>query len=204
MRKNIGLKIASIILAMIVWFSVVIRTQSEISLEAQLAVKDLKEGLSIVEMPRHVVVSIRGPERLIKNLDPSKVRVSIDMSKAQTGAHIYNINRNSVSLPPFMKLISISPYSVAITVEELKEKTLPIGANIVGTPKKGKVREVRVSPPQAKIKAVLSKAERIRVLMTAPIDISNSMGPIKVERPLLVGEGIRTDIEKVVVEVDIK
>jgi len=202
MRQNIGLKIISVALAKVVWFSVAMRTQSEVSVEAQVGVKSLKEGLGISEPPPHVVVNIRGPERLIRNIDPSKVKVVVDMSRARTGSHIYNIDPRDISLPPFMKLTSISPSSVAITVEEIREKTIPIKARIIGTPRTGRVRAVRVS--ETLIKAVSSKAERIEVLMTEPIDISNSTEPIKVEASLSVEEGIRTDIGKVIVEVDIR
>jgi len=174
MRQNIGLKIISVALAMVVWFSVAMRTQSEVSVEAQVGVKSLKEGLGISEPPPHVVVNIRGPERLIRNIDPSKVKVVVDMSRARTGSHIYNIDPRDISLPPFMKLTSISPSSVAITVEEIREKTIPIKARIIGTPRRGRVRAVRVSPSETLIKAVSSKAERIEVLMTEPIAISNS------------------------------
>jgi len=204
MRQNIGLKIVSVALAIIVWFSVAMRTQSEVSVETQVGVKHLKEGLGISEPPPHVVVGIRGPERLIKNLDPSKVKVFIDMSRARTGSHTYNIDPRNISLPPFMKLISISPSSVAIKVEEIREKTLPIKAKIIGTPRRGRVRAVRVSPSEAVIKVVSAMAEKIEILMTSPIDISNSTGSIKVEASLSVEEGVRTDIEKVVVEVDIR
>ncbi|MDP2168114.1 MAG: hypothetical protein Q8J64_07270 [Thermodesulfovibrionales bacterium] len=122
MKKNLGLKIASLALALIMWLSVVVKEQSSVIVDVPVKFKNMPAGIEAVDDAPTAAVSLRGPERLLRNLASPDVRIYLDMGRAQTGRHSYAIDSDSVYLPALVNLISVSPASVFVTIEETRKK----------------------------------------------------------------------------------
>src|SRR5512142_467321 len=96
---NLGHKIAAFLLSVVLWIFVTSRGQSEMSLDVPLEFKNVPSGLELVNRNiKTVSVIIKGQERFIKNVRPSDVRVSLDMSRAKKGEGVYYIHRDDVVL----------------------------------------------------------------------------------------------------------
>src|SRR3972149_1189850 len=93
--KNFLLKAASFLLAVVVWFSVITKVQSSVTYEVPVEFKNIPKGVEMAEPPDAIAVTVRGPERLIKNLDASNIGVRLDMGKAKKGRHRYNIDNKA-------------------------------------------------------------------------------------------------------------
>ena len=205
MRGSLWIKLGSVLLAVVVWFSVITKVQSSVTIEAPVALRNIPEGLEPLDAPQHVAISISGPERLVKNLDSSGIGVSLDMTKARKGRHIYNIDERAVTLPAFMRLMDINPRSVAIAFEEKAKKTVPVRVSVTGVPLKGfSVRSVEVSPKESAIEGAASRVENISFLKAGPVDITNAVDTITTETIIAPEEGIRLEVDKVIVTVTIK
>jgi len=136
--ENLGLKIAAILLSIVLWFFVTSRGQSEISIDVPLELKNMPQGLELVNHETKTVnLNIRGQERFIKNVSASNVRVPLDLSKAKRGEGTYYINREDIKLPRSITVTNISPPSVRVTTEETASKTVKVVPVIVGEPQKG-------------------------------------------------------------------
>lgn len=202
--ENIGMKTAAVVLAMVLWFFVTSRGQSEISMDIPLELKNIPEGLeSIKQGTKSVSVSIKGQERLLKNMKPSDVRVYIDLSKARKGEGTYYISKDDVKLPYTMTVTNISPSSVRVVLEETVIKTVPVRPIIVGSPEKGfVVRSVEVTPKEVTVEGARSEVRKVNSLKTEPIDIAGLYEVfIQDARLDMAGRNIRTKINEVKVKV---
>ena len=84
--ENFGLKVTAVVMAIILWFFVISKGQSEISIDVPMELKNIPQGLeSIKQGVKSVNVSLKGQDRILRNMKPSDVRVHVDLSKAKKG-----------------------------------------------------------------------------------------------------------------------
>ncbi|MDI6745172.1 MAG: CdaR family protein, partial [Thermodesulfovibrionales bacterium] len=78
--ENFGLKVTAVIMAIILWFFVISKGQSEISFDVPVELKNIPPGLESVKYgTKNVSVSLKGQDRLLRNIKPSDVRVHVDL-----------------------------------------------------------------------------------------------------------------------------
>jgi YbbR domain-containing protein len=172
--ENLGLKISAVLLSLLLWFFVTSRGQSEMSIEVNPEFKNVPVGLGIVNnTTRDIVVTVRGQERLMKNVKPSDVRVFVDLAKAKKGEGTYYINANDIKLPYAMTVTNVSPVSVRVMLDETISKTVKVLPVITGTPEEGySVKAVAVQPPNVVIQGLKTEMRKIKELRTEVMDIS--------------------------------
>lgn len=205
--ENFGLKVTAVVMAIILWFFVISKGQSEISLDVPMELKNIPQGLeSIKQAVKSVNVSLKGQDRILRNMKPSDVRVHIDLSRAKKGKGIYYINKDDVRIPPTINITGITPSSAWIVLEETIIKTVPVNAITVGSPKEGFVTSsVEVSPKDVAIEGVRTETGKVKFLRTEPVDISEADKTFtQIVRIDTAGRNIRTDMHEVSVRVVIK
>ena len=204
--ENLGLKIAAILLSIVLWFFVTSRGQSEISIDVPLELKNMPQGLELVNHETKTVnLNIRGQERFIKNVSASNVRVPLDLSKAKRGEGTYYINREDIKLPRSITVTSISPPSVRVTTEETASKAVKVVPVIVGEPQKGfYLKSAGVLPETIVIEGVRSEIAKVSALKTEPLDITGFNERVTQDLRIdITGRNIRTKITDVRVDVEI-
>ncbi|MFA4911230.1 MAG: CdaR family protein [Desulfobacteria bacterium] len=205
--ENMGMKIAAVVMAIILWFFVTSRGQSEVSMDVPVELKNIPGGFESVRQGiKTVSVSIKGQERLLRNMKIAAVRVHVDLSKAKKGEGTYYINNEDVKLPSTMTVTNISPSSVMVALEETVIRTALVEAVLVGTPKKGFfVGSVEVNPREMTIEGARSEVSRRKSLRTEPVDITDldetSVQEVRLD---LGGRNIRTEVQEVNVKIVIK
>jgi len=172
--ENLGFKIVSVLLAVMLWFFVTSRGESEMSIDVPLEYKNIPAGLEIVNHSmKTVTLNIKGQERFMKNIKLSDTRVPLDLSKAKKGEGIYYIDRNDIRLPRSISIMSINPSSIKITTEETMTKTVRVLPIVTGEPAIGYYKKaVEVSPQSVVIEGVRSEIMKIGSVKTEPLDIS--------------------------------
>lgn len=201
------MKIAAVVLAVILWFFVTSRGQSEISLDVPIEMRNIPQTLEIVRQgAKSVSVGIRGQERLLKNLKLADVRVFIDLGSAKKGRGTYYIDQTNVKVPSAVTVTNINPSSITIVLAETMNKTVPIQPVINGIPKAGFfVSSVEVEPKDVIIEGIRSEIANVRFLKTEPIDITDiSETLVQDVRLDLGGRNIRTKTQDINVKIVIK
>mgnify|MGYP001583441840 FL=1 len=205
--ENMGMKVAAVVMAITLWFFVTSRGQSEVLMDVPIELKNIPSGFESVRQGiKTVSVSIKGQERLLRNMKPAAVRVHVDLSKAKKGKGTYYINNEDVKLPSTMTVTNISPSSVIVALEETVIRTAPVQAVVLGTPKKGFfVGSVEVNPREMTIEGARSEVSRIKSLRTEPIDITDldetSVQEVRLDTG---GRNVRTEVQEVNVKIVIK
>jgi YbbR domain-containing protein len=172
--ENIGLKVSAVLLATCLWLFVTSRGQAEISLEVPLQFQNVPAGLGIVnDNARTVIVTVKGQERLMRNLKASDIRVFVDLSKAKRGEGVYPIDRDNIRLPFAMTVTSIAPPMCRVRLEDVVSRKVAVRPAIIGSPGKGYyIQTVTVDPSRITIKGLRSEVNKVKELDTELFDIA--------------------------------
>jgi YbbR domain-containing protein len=172
--ENLGLKVSAVLLATCLWLFVTSRGQSEISLDVPLQFQNVPAGLGMVnDNAKTVIVTVKGQERLMRNLKASDIRVIVDLSKAKRGEGVYPIDRENIRLPFAMTVTNITPPTCRVRLEEVVSKKVTVRPAIIGSPGKGYyVETVRVNPSRITISGLRSEVKKVKELDTELFDIA--------------------------------
>jgi YbbR domain-containing protein len=202
--ENLGLKIAAISLAIILWVFVTSRGQSEKSIDVPLEFTNIPSGLEIVNSTvKEISLNIKGQERLIRNTKPLDIRALVDMSKAKKGESTYYITREDIKVPSTITVTNISPSSVKVITDETVKKSVKVRPVIIGEPERGYyVKSVEVTPQTVVIEGVRPEVRRFNYIKTEPLDISVLKETFIQEPKLdLTGKNIRTNVNTITVKI---
>lgn len=171
---NIWLFVFALLSSLSLWFFIAYKGQSETTVEATIEFRNIPKGVEILRQNiKKVNLHIRGPERQIKNLSPTELKVFVDLSNAKYGETVYYFDKHNIGLPKVLKILKIEPNHVKMFIDESISKALPVRALIVGSPERGYfVQSIKVDPETVKIEGPKSEILKIRLLKTEPIEIS--------------------------------
>jgi hypothetical protein len=115
---NLGLKLLSLVVAVLLWGYVIGQGQLEVNLVVPLELRNLPPSLSVTgEVADYVDVRVSGRESRVKRLTPREVTVALDLSGAGPGRHVYLLGSEAVTLPPNVRVVSLRPQRVGLTLE---------------------------------------------------------------------------------------
>lgn len=159
---NIGVKFLSLVLAVTVFLLVNTDKEHEIRVRAFLEYKYPQDMVLVSDRLNEVTVTIKGPWRRLRNFDERELnRVTLDLLTAPTGE--VPITPDLVSLPPGLKVVSISPHAVRVAFDKRVEKTVEVEAALAGRPAHGYVvAEHKVAPATVRARG----AERVLAALT--------------------------------------
>ena len=173
---NWGLKLVSLILALILWFSLIPEEKSfqEKTITVPLEIHNVPSHMELVESPRSDIdVIIRAPRRLIPEISRVNVNAILDLKNASVNQTQFSINRNMVITPEGAEVKEIFPSQVDLKLEMTKEIELQIDAITTGKLPEGyKLNKVEVEPPTVLVKGPESKINEQLKVRTFSIDIS--------------------------------
>jgi len=202
--ENTGLKIVSVLLAIVLWIFVTSRGQSEMAIDVPLEFKDIPAGLEMVTSSEKTIsLNIKGQERLIRNVKSSDIRVYVDLSKAKKGEGIYYISREDIKLPRSITITSINPLSVKVVTEETVTKTVRVLPIVFGEPERGYyMKSVEVIPQNVVIEGIWSEVRKVSTLKTESLDLTGYNASFSQALKIdLTGKNIRLKVNEVTVKV---
>jgi YbbR domain-containing protein len=205
--NNIGLKFISFAIALTLWIFVTYRGQSEIIINVPIEFKNIPKGVEILKQSaKEVSLNISGPDRLLKVLRPSDIRVTVDLSNAKKGESLYYLDKRNVAVPNTIKVQRIEPTNLRVVLDESGAKVIPVKVQLSGEPQRGfKIAEINVNPPSITIEGAKTEINKISILRTEPIDITGLDEDLTQSvRINTSGRNIRTNITEVTVTVKIK
>ncbi|MBF0345481.1 MAG: YbbR-like domain-containing protein [Nitrospirae bacterium] len=173
---NTELKAITLILALLLWFFVTLKGQSDIILELPVEYKNIPKGFELVKSSSNFVnISLKGQERLVKNLAPKDVSIYVDLSKVKEGETVINLSTANIRVPPSVTINKITPANVIVQVEETMMKTVAVKPIIKGHPQNGfMVTDVVSYPEEVTIEGYKRELKNIEYIETKAINIQNA------------------------------
>jgi len=204
---NPWLKLASLVLAIVMWFFVVSKGSSVIVVDVPIGFKNVPANLEIVDEPKTINISIEGQERLLKRLMQEDISVSIDLSNVKEGKGFFSLTPDNIAgLPRALTVTRILPQTVTLLIEEKMKKYVQVRPIIVGSPAEDfLIKEIKVVPERVEIegpKRVITKAYSVK---TEPIDVTGITSSLQHSARLNLGrENIRVGVSEVEVNITVQ
>jgi YbbR domain-containing protein len=187
---NLALKLASLLLALLLYAHVVTDQEREAVVQIPIAAVGLADTLtSVGELPPRVAVKVRGKWKDLIRLNLTRPFLSIDLAGAKPGTFRTSITAADISsraIPPELtRQITVTevldPRSVDLAIEPKATKSLPVRARVVGTPAAGYVldRAPDVEPDSVRVIGPAKLVGGIDTLYTVAVDITGEREKIQ-------------------------
>lgn len=188
--ENLGLKLASLVLALLLYAHVLTDQERESVVQIPIAAVGLADTLtSVGELPPRVAVKIRGKWKDLIRLSLTRPFLSIDLAAAKPGLFRTSITSDDIvrrAIPPELsRQISVTevlePRGVDLTIEPKATRTLPVRARLVGLPAPGYVlgQEPIVSPDSVRVMGPARLVRDLDTLFTVAVDITGEREKIQ-------------------------
>jgi YbbR domain-containing protein len=181
LTRDWPLKLASVLLACGVWLLLAPaqKASSEKSLTVPLETRNVPPGLEIIERPVATVdVTLRAPNRLLREIGPSGLAARLDLDRATVLQQEYALSTSMIEVPQGAQVVKISPSKVTIKLEHTAAATLEVHATLRGRTAPGfHVDGVEIDPPTVAVQGPESRVRAKDFATTAPVDISGISQP---------------------------
>ncbi len=205
-KRDPLLKLASLLIAIVLWFFVVVKGQTEITINVPIELKYIPKGLGVENKSNNtVMVTVRGFEQIIKNLKPYDVKVSLDLSRAKRGVNIIYLSAKDVMLPPSLTVTAIEPQSIKLRLDEIVLRRVPVKAELSGLSPDQRIVGLIIEPSTVEIEGFKSKIGRITYVKTEEISLEGITGERTIDVSLEPPPGyIRLNPETVRIKIHLR
>lgn len=214
LARNLSTLLISFLLAVVVWVSAVItedpnRQLTSRAIEIQIIGQD-PNLLVVGDLPRQARLTLQAPQSIWDQLNnnPTLMRAWIDLSGLEAGEHIIAVQTRVNASP--VRTIDIDPDQVAVTLEALERRTVPVELELRGSLPLGyQQSSARIDPLEVVVSGPASRVQQV-ARVRALVNISGSTSDIQEVIPIdslnsegLVVEGVTVSPNEVVVEVPV-
>ena len=182
--ENWPIKLASLALAVTLWFYVTSRGKTEISLTVPLELRNVPQGMAVVgDVPGTIEVRLQGQERALRDIAAGKNVVgTLDLSRGKEGENSIRLSPDDISRPSDVLVTHLSPFEIPVTLDHVIQKSFRLRPVLVGRPPAGRrVGAVSVTPPKITLEGPESVIESISILQTMPIDIGDMKDSVTIK-----------------------
>ena len=169
-----GLRVLALGLALLLWFVLSFeRRETRSEKQVQASITYMRGDEMVILNPRQSVdLTLSGPRETINRVNPFDVSVQVDLREAETGTHAVNLTAENVSLPQGLRVDSIQPSSVEVTVDRLVRRQVTVEPDVRGEPAAGATRgDVEVVPPEVTVTGPESQLANLTSLKTAVVSL---------------------------------
>lgn len=179
MRRNRGLKLLALLLAVALWLAVGVEEPTETTLSVSLELVNPPQGMMITsEMPPSLQVRVMGPGSVIRKLTQSRLAQTIDLSGFKRGRHSIPLGSKTFNFPRGVQVTRVQPNPLTLTLAPTMVKTLQVQPVLEGKPREGyEIAGVKIRPSQISVKGPYTEIADLKFLSTIPLDVSQLTAP---------------------------
>jgi YbbR domain-containing protein len=172
--KNVGLKVLSIGLALLLWLLVAGEQLVERALRIPLELTPIPEQLEIVgEAPTVVDVRVRGSSGAIGRVAAGELVAVLDLKDAREGQRLFHLTPAHVRVPFGVEVVQITPTNVSIRFERSTTKVVPVVPSADGFPAEGYVvGAMGATPSTVELVGGASVLATITEAVTEPVSVA--------------------------------
>jgi len=153
--RGLGSFLMALVLAVMVWMAATIQanpfTEGYLAERVPVEVVSRGEGLVVVGgVAQEVRVRVRAPESVWEDLTAVDFRAYVDLQGLGVGLHEVPIRVEPAG--NVVRILQVSPSALAIRLDTLAEKTVPVRIDVYGNPPLGySARPVQIAPTQVTV-----------------------------------------------------
>ena len=174
---NFGLKVLSLLLATGLWLLISRDEEpAEVALRAPIVFQHVPSQLEISsESIPEAQIRVRGPERIVRQLQANEVHAEIDLAGARAGDRTYELTSQQVRHPRDVTVVQVLPSQLSLTFDVPSSREVEIHPRITGLAGDDQVK-IDADPPRVTITGPRHHVEKISEATTDPIDASDVRG----------------------------
>jgi YbbR domain-containing protein len=174
--RHIGLKIVSILLAVMLWLTVAREPVVERAVRVPLQFQNIPEQLEIVgEPPATADVRVRGSSGLVSRLGPGELVAVLDLKGARPGTRLFHLVPENVRVPFGVEVEQVLPATVSLDFERSGSRVVPIVPAVEGQPAPGFViGPVSADPATVEVVGPESHLNQLTEATTEPVSVEGA------------------------------
>jgi YbbR domain-containing protein len=197
LRGDAALRLASLALAVSLWFVIAGKQTAERGMPVPVELRNVPRDLELTgDAVNTVDVRVRASPGLINSLDASTIRATIDLAGAEEGERIVQLAPDQIQAPQGFRVVKITPSLLTLKLERTVRKAIPVRPRVIGRPAPGfEVAEITSDPPEVQVTGPRSRVQEIESAFTEPVSVAGAettvdeLVNVGLEDPLLRLEG---------------
>jgi YbbR domain-containing protein len=173
---NLGLKLLSLLLAAGMWLMIAPDEQpAEVAVHAPVVFQHVPAHLEISsESIPEAQIRVRGPERVIRQLQPNEIHAEIDLSDAKPGERTFDLTSLEVRHPSDVRVVQVVPSQLRLAFDTRLTREIEIHPRVTGFAED----EIKVDaePHTITITGPKHHVERVDSATTDPVDATGTRG----------------------------
>ena len=204
---NVGTKIVSVVMAILLWGLVLGSRSVEVTKDIPLDIITSPDIVPENDIPEKITFRLSGPKAFLRGiLDRPEEPIHVNLTRDQPALVTYRFASDNIHLPIGVKVLSISPSAIAVKLESVKRREVPVRVELRGSPPEGfRVARVEVRPETVMIRGAESLIDGLAEILTLPYDVSFLKKNFEKELPLDLANGrikLESEPPRVLVEIE--
>jgi YbbR domain-containing protein len=174
---NFGIKLLSLALAVGLWLAVTRDPVAEVAVEVPIEFRNIPENLEInTESVPRAEIRVRGPQRIVRRLQPSDIYAEIELSGMKPGERTFDLTAQQVHQPRELEVVQVIPSQFHLIFDTRLIRQVPVRPRVVGNFAEGyRIGQVDVEPAAISIGGPRKRVEAVESAITDAIDASGAM-----------------------------
>ena len=169
---NVGLKLLSIGLAIILWAVVLGEQKVEVMVNIPFELNLPTNLVPVNEVPENLEVDLRGPKTLVTSLAPGEVRLAEQPAKLVDGENLIAIPASAIRVPRGIEVLEVNPHRIRVVLEAVIEREVGVRPRLEGSLPDGFVlKGVVPTPSRITVDGPRSEVRRMASISTTPISL---------------------------------
>lgn len=177
-KHNFGWKLASLVLAVLLWVAVVGEPELVAIQAVPVLFSNLPTGLLVLSgTPDEVRAELRGPSGSLTRANLENVFASLDLSGAGPGEQTFTLSSKEFNLPQGVAFLRAVPSQLRLRFDRTMTQDVPITIRLRGTPPAGyRISGEQIMPDRLSISGPETRVKGIAGAETDLIDVSGMTG----------------------------
>lgn len=174
--QRFGLKVVSLILAVLIWLIVSGEQIVERAFRIPLEFTNLPAALELAgNAPNVVDVRVRGSSGALSRLAAGELVAVLDLKQARSGQRLFHLTGTDVRAPFGIEVVQLTPSSLAITFETSATKEVSISPIVEGQPADGyEVRRITTDPKVVLVAGPATAVRETNEAITEPVSVAHA------------------------------
>ncbi len=174
---NLGLKVVSVALAIGLWLVVARDPNAEVEMRVPIEFHNLPTNLEIDSASfTEAQIRLRGPGRVIHQLQTGDVRADINLSTVTPGERTFDLTARHVHVPQDIEVVQIIPGQFHLSFDTRETRTVEVRPRMTGDFASGmKVAQVIADPSSVLIAGPHRRVAAVEAAITDPVDASGTV-----------------------------
>ncbi len=174
---NLGIKMLSLALSVGLWLAVTRDPVAEVAVEVPIEFRNIPENLEIdTESVPKAEIRVRGPQRIIRRLQPADIYAEIELSGMKPGERTFDLTAQEIHQPRELEIVQVIPNQFHLTFDTRLTRQVPVHPRAFGNFAAGyQIGSIEAQPATITISGPRNRVEAVDAATTDPVDASGTL-----------------------------